>query len=265
VVNELKGFDLTTRVYAEKCNAKFGYGIPAMINFEFAYWYMSNGRPVCFRIEPPSYKMYINQIRRFYDFGYRATYSFGDKTPPGFNKGAYEAAALQTQELFRTSGKKETLAPGIDRYNGQDIVIYNPDRSPYWLPVTVREAYKLVFDYYKNCPDQTDREMSLKMLNNEYASFTEEELDSEAYSGGKGAFAQIGNDTSSPQIMKINPAYWNRSRPKSAIQFITFRLPPDKKYLGKKAEDCKVKNIPFYEIKFEAELDIYQLASLIDK
>lgn len=265
VLNELKGFDAVARIFAEHCDLKFGYGIPAMINFEFAAWFMDKGKEIAITDEPPSWKIYINRPWQINGFQYTTYYS-SSEVKAGFNKAAWDAAGKKLQELFYTTGTKETLAPGLDRYNGQDIVIYNPDRPPYWLPVTVREAYSMFFDYWKLAPDKIQSETMVKLLENEYELFTEEEKDGYAYGSGKGVLAKIGTNTSSPQVMRVNPAYWNRNLPKSAIQFITFTISENKKYLESVAAEYLKKNsISYHEAKFEAEFDVYSFVSLIDK
>jgi len=45
--------------------------------------------------------------------------------------------------MFYMPGKKETIGKGIDRYNRETVIIYNPDRPAYWLPVSIREAFRL--------------------------------------------------------------------------------------------------------------------------
>lgn len=265
ILNELKGFDAVARIFAEHCDPKFGYGIPAMINFEFAAWFMDKGKEMAMTSEPPSWKIYINRPRQINGFQY-TTYSSSSEVKTGFNKNAWEAAGKKLQELFYTTGEKETLVPGLDRYNKQDIVIYNPDRPAYWLPVTVREVYSLLFDYWKLDPDKAQSETIVKLLENEYELFTEEEKDGYAYGFGKGVMAKIGTNTSSPQVMRVNPAYWNRNLPKSAIQFITFTISENKKYLESTAAEYLKKNsISYHEAKFEAVFDVYSLVSVIDK
>jgi hypothetical protein len=108
--------------------------------------------------------------------------------------------------------------------------------------------------------------MMLQMLDAEYSTFTDEELDGHAYTLSKGALAHVGNDEDSPQIMKPNPAYWNKRLPKSAIQIMKFVLPANKTYLkNTAAEYLKLNSISYHEVRFEVSLDIYQFASLIDK
>ena len=80
----------------------------------------------------------------------------------------WENAADLVNELFFPPAKKETLEPGIDRYNNEWIVLDNPDRPSYWLPVTIREAFKLISDFWKNDPVQATSDEMLKILEKEY-------------------------------------------------------------------------------------------------
>ncbi len=42
---------------------------------------------------------------------------------------------------FTAPLRKKTVDPGIDVYNDECWVIYDPERPPYWIPVTVEEAF----------------------------------------------------------------------------------------------------------------------------
>jgi hypothetical protein len=262
VLNELKGFDAELLLFAQQCDTKFGYGIPTKLTFGFCAWFIYKGKAVCNKIEPPAWYMNFNILGNTGNQSYETK----DRKKPVTQKEKFEEAGRRLSELIHTTGKKETLAPGIDMYNGQDIVIYNPDRPPYWVPITVREVYKLTYDYWRLEPDSITRAMMLQMLDAEYSTFTNEELDGNAYTLSKGALAHVGNDEDSPQIMKPNPAYWNRNLPKSAIQIMKFILPADKKYLQNTSDErLKQNGIGYHEAKFEETLDINLFASLIDK
>lgn len=262
VLNELKGFDAELLLFAQQCDPKFGYAIPSKLTFGFCSWIMFKGKETCNKIEPPAWYMNFNILGNIGNQSYETK----DRKKPVTQKEKHDEAARRLSELIYTTGKKETLAPGIDMYNGQDVVVYNPDRPPYWLPVTVSEVYKLTYDYWRLEPDSISRTIGLQMLDAEYATFTREELDGHAYTMGKGALARVGNDDNAPQIMKPNPAYWDKSLPKSAIQIIKFVLPKDKKYLHKVSEEAlKLNGIGYHEARFEEALDIYLFASLIDK
>jgi hypothetical protein len=262
VLNELKGFDAELLLFAQQCDPKFGYGIPSRLTIGFCSWIMFKGKEVRNKIEPPAWYINFNVLGNVGSQSYESK----DRKKPVTQKEKWEEAGRRLSELVYTTGTKETLAPGIDRYNGQDIVIYNPDRPPYWLPITVREMYKLTYDYWRLEPDSIARELGLKMLDAEYSTFTEEELDGYAYSMGKGALARVGNDKDSPQIMKPNPAYWNKNLPKSTIQIIRFILPANKTYLQSTVDEyLKANSISYHEARFELTLDVFVFASLIDK
>lgn len=262
VLNEVKGFDAELLLFAQQCDPKFGYGIPSRLTFGFCAWILFKGKEVCNKIEPPAWYMNFNVLGQIGSQSYESL----NKKKAVTQKEKRDEAGRRLSELIYTTGKKETLAPGIDRYNGQDIVIYNPDRPPYWLPISVREVYKLTYDYWRLEPDSITRVMGLQMLDAEYSTFTEEELDGNAYALSKGALAHVGNDEDSPQIMKPNPAYWNRNLPRSAIQIMKFILPGNKTYLQNVSDErLKQNGIGYHEAKFEETLDISLFASLIDK
>lgn len=258
VLSECKGFDAQIILYAQQCDPKYGYGIPGNITFGFCSWFDFKGKESVSRIEPPAWYLQFNIL------GQRGGYDTGKK--PVTRKEQWEEASRKLGDLIRTMGEKETLAPGIDRYNGQDIVVYNPARPAYWLPITVREVYKLTFDYWKLNPDSISREYGLQILEAEYATFTEEELDGYAYVMGKGALAGVGNDTNAPQIFRPNPDYWDKKLPKSAIQILRFQCNANKEYLHNRVEEyLKALSTSYNEARFEEQLDVYQFDGLIDK
>lgn len=72
-----------------------------------------------------------------------------------------------------------------------------------------------------------------------------------------------------PLIVKVNPDYWNKNLPKSAIQFITLTMSMDKEYLQKEFEDCQKHqyygetcNLTRFMISYNEE-DIEKLTKLI--
>ena len=87
------------------------------ISFEFCTCFLQkDGTEGLGTIEPPEWSLYINKIHRDEDF-----------------------SASGTSDRFTVPEKKETVATGIDVYYVECYVIYNTDRQPYWLPVTVKE------------------------------------------------------------------------------------------------------------------------------
>jgi hypothetical protein len=64
-------------------------------------------------------------------------------------------------------------------------------------------------------------------------------------------------------IVKVNPAYWDKNRPKSDIQFITFRMITNKKFLEQRTNEYLEKNsISYHCARFEESMDIDFVRSL---
>jgi len=234
VLSELKGFDGRVRIYNSiACQYEGIYGVPARISFEFAAWYrLKDGREVRGLIEPPEWSIYINTIQ------------------PGWTSGF-----SRKPDLFAVSEKKETIAPGIDIYDGECFVIYNPDQPDYWLPVTVKEAFDVVFAENRKIKDQIQKDFIMKFLNEEWASIPAEDYNKPATFSGM--ISRVGTREGFPKIMKVNPAYWDKSRPKSDIQFITFRMITNRKFLEQRTKEYLEKNSISYQCaRFEESLDL---------
>ncbi|MGZ5286494.1 MAG: hypothetical protein ACXWV0_03155 [Flavisolibacter sp.] len=265
VLKELKGFMGQATLFAKDCDWQTGYGIPGQVRLEFCSFFINkSGKEVYSTIEPPSWYLYLNSIDKR-DRHIPPKPGKDEDVRQGFQYEDFKSASEKLNELFFTRDVKQTIAPGVDRY-GDEVVVYNPDRPLYWLPVTVHEAYERHFAYWKAAPDKLQADMALQFLEQEYASFTEEEKKGYAYAMGKGAFAKVGNDSTAPALVKANPDYWNRKLSKSAVQLITFILPANKKYLQQQAAEWLQNNsISYHKARFEASLDILDFSALIDK
>lgn len=100
-------------------------------------------------IEPPEWSLYMNVIQPGW--------------VGGFNR---------KPDLFTIPEKKETIAPGIDVYDGECFVLYNPDRPDYWLPVAVKEAFDVIYEWNKKNSDEVKWSYAKKMLDEEQAVFS---------------------------------------------------------------------------------------------
>ena len=241
VLSELKGFDGRARIYNSiACQYEGIYGVPARISFEFAAWYrLKDGREVRGLIEPPEWSIYINTIQ------------------PGWTSGF-----SRKPDLFAVSEKKETVEPGIDIYDGECIVVYDPTRPDYWLPVTVKEAFDVVFAENKRNKDEIQRKMILEMLDGEWANVPPTDWNKPATMSGM--ISRVGTMEGFPKIMKVNPAYWDKSKPKSDIQFITFRMVTNKKFMEQRSKEwLKANSISYHEARFEESLDFDFVKSLV--
>lgn len=269
VMSNLKGFDCDARLFVDYYNPKYGYGIPCEMRFMFCAWFLGKDKEWRWTIEPPHWDIKVNSIRPIVDAcGFDLRTSRPDRiTNPKYNEEKWEIASEKVREIFCVTKKKETLGKGIDRYGGETVIIYNADREPYWLPVTVREAFELFLGFWRLDPNQAVIDLTVKMLEEEYASFSESERDMYAFFSLKSRpLSRIGNDPDGDPIMRANPAYWNKNLPRSAIQILSFYYPSYLDFYRKEKEELLKNNQGTYHInRFVEGLDINTLAPLIDK
>jgi hypothetical protein len=241
VLNEMKGFDGRARIYTSlACQWDGLYGVPVRVSFEFAAWIkMKDGREARGMIEPPEWSIHMNNIH------------------PGWTSGF-----SRKPDLFAVPEKKETIAPGIDVYDGECFVLYNPDRPDYWLPVTVKEAFDVAYAEIKRNSDEIQWSYAKKMLDEEWAAFPQSNWNKPATMSG--VISRVGTHDGFPKIMKANPAYWDKSKPKSDIQFITFRMVTNKKFLSQRTQEyLKANSISYHCARFEESLDLEFVKSLL--
>lgn len=270
VFTNQKGFNCFAYVFAENCPNKFGYGIPCKIRFDFGDWFMDKGVAKFYKIEPPSWSIFANTLEHV--FG--PDYSLGAEKPTekpkdGFNYDKWKSVSDKLDDIVYLPGQKEELGNGIDRYSSEKIVVYNPERPSYYLPVKFRELAGLLIEYWRFHPEKMRSDMMLKMVEDEYAKIPEAERDGWAYNNTHDERCPILQITPRPgpqPVVRINPEYWNKKLPRSAIQILVFdRLTDTRRYTREKAEWLK-KNAPGYSLtRFLEALDITMFPSLIDK
>lgn len=269
VMDELKGFDLLPTYFAQNCDVKVGYGIPASIHFEFHTWsrYTKTGKEGRWDIEPPHWDIVVNDIRPFGNStDYIVNRPYKDDCKPGFDFEKWKNAVIKMREVFHTPGKKETVMPGMDVYAGDKIIFYNPARPDYWLPVTVKEMYAIWFDYYRNDPDEIASSMTMKLLEAEYAAFSDAEKNSPAYFGGVPTVSQINPYKTDQQMVRANPLYWNKQLSKGAVQLMSVVLPQDKTVIAyDKNEALKNQGGSYHQYRFMESFDCKTLLPLIEK
>jgi hypothetical protein len=247
VLSEMKGFDSQARIYNIGCDGKGNFGIPSRISFEFASWYrQKDGTPARILIEPPNWDIIINKQKPL--------------TAWPFSAGEFSG----NNEWFTVSEKKETIQPGIDLYDGEVYVLYNPDRPPYWLPVTVKEAFTKLIAHWKVLPDKVASEFMLQYIESEYATVSSEDMDKPARTGTEWPYSQIGTDPDFPPILRVNPEYWNKKLPRSSIQFLYCRIINNRPFLkSRAAESLKGNSISYSLYRFEESLDINTVQTLL--
>lgn len=266
VLKDNKGFDGYCYLNIGRFNTKFGYGLPASPCFFFETWSLRKGKEVKHTIEPPQWGFEVNMMEKFCSDGFNVSdqSNSSTRTNPDFTEEATTKATVALRELFFSPGVKKQIAPGIDRYNDY-IVIYNPERPPYWVQVTIREVYKRIMDYWKSQPDIRDKETMLANTEEQFSLFTEAEKDGFAYRGGKDIINKIGSEDNGLPVLIPNPDYWNRKLPRSAIQFMWMEIPPKEIVKSKMDNRFKRQDGYYYVSRLLYELDVTTLLPAIEK
>jgi hypothetical protein len=149
----------------------------------------------------------------------------------------------------------------IDVYGDECYVLYNPDRPPYWLPVTVKEAYDALRKTWEDHTDKVASVPMLELIDKEYAKTPESEINNPA--SGIFPLSVFNPEYEYPPLLRINPEYWDRSLPKSAIQFIYFRSVPNKEYYRKLKEERKISDSDYHLLHFQEVFDMDNIHALV--
>jgi hypothetical protein len=111
--------------------------------------------------------------------------------------------------------------------------------------------------------------MITKMMEDEYAKIPEADRDGWAYNNTYDERCPILQITPRPgpqPVVRLNPEYWNKNLPKSAIQILTFnRLTDTKRYTRDIAESLKYNSNGYNLNRFLEALDINLFTGLIEK
>lgn len=264
VLKDVKGFDALCDLGTGRCSAKYGFPVPSIIAFYLSTWSLYKGKEVQWTIEPPQWRMEVNMTDKYRDNGFNET-DFSNAynpTNPAFSEEAMSKATAEVNELFYQPGVKEVIEPGIDRYD-EIYVIHNPSRPPYWQQVTIREAYRLLLNYWKCMPDKAQSDVMVSAVQGEFNRFSEVEKDRYAYFGDPESVYRIGYVKNDTPVLRPNPEYWNRTLPRSAIQIIVLEI-PGAEVVKDRMDKCFRTGDGYYYInKLLNELDINSLLPLI--
>ncbi len=252
VLADIKGFMGRARIYDISNTLKCNYGVPARVSFEFSDYLYSKGKISYNTIEPPEWSILLNHMSGYWN---------------GFN----------TEKcMFTIPFNKKTIAPGVDVYDDVTYVIYDPSRPPYWVPVTVEEAFAVAREEAKKEKDEIAAKYLNDFVEKEWAAISPVNLKNQAYFGGgitRVSDASGFGDQKNlfPPIVKVNPEYWNKNLPKSAIQFMVLTISMDKKYLQSEYESCvkhqyygETCNLARFMVSYDEE-EIKKLTQLIGK
>jgi hypothetical protein len=265
-----KGFDLKACAYGTWDDhykmSKRNYALRASMEFNFQLFYSAGGK---WTIEPPHYEFSINSAG--FGTGYSTFNNVEDD--PSLEK-AINEAGTKMNEVFVVFPLVKSLAPGVNYYDCEartcgSLVVFNPERTPFWSPITLKELANIHLQYYKlKNKSELDR-MLYTQLEKEIAELSEEELNAPAFSGHDTHFVLKANGKGEGlQFMRFNPDYWDRSLPRSSIQFLTFyysefKSKEEKDYAAD--EHFKNNGYPTYSMLLNDQVDWEKLAALIRK
>lgn len=259
-----KGFDLNTTIFGmwddnykkRVCN----YAIRSQLVFNFELFLLENGKESKWVVEPPHWSFYINNTNaghssNFYYEGYKV-----QDDPPSLEL-PFEKATAALGDLFAVFPLEKEIAPGVHLYGDGNLVVFNPERPAFWLPVIVKEVMDMKLTYYSIRPQ--DKEILYAYLKKAYDEMTTEELNAPAYYGSEDGIVQVNGKKEGLQIMKFNKDYWDRSLPSSAIQFICMYYSPNNEEWMQ--EYMKNNGHPDYAQLVRNVIPLNELAGLIQK
>lgn len=205
------------------------YGLSANLDFSFQL-FNTNGST--WKSELPQASTYSFTINRLQGSGswigpIGQFDNFNDnKHDPRLEK-AINDAASRMDEMMVVLPFAQEMSEGIHLYKnaseGHHIVLFNPTRPAYLIPVSLKELAQSYLNYYSLFQTLEIDQMLLNELKKEIASFSQEELNSPAYIGHHSNIVfRYSSDNRNLPIMKLNPDYWDKTLPPSAIQLMVF-------------------------------------------
>ncbi len=255
-----KGFDLNAWAYGKWDDnyklKKSSYSLRAEIDFGFQLFYSKGGKWI---IEPPHYSFDINDTETGHGTNFGGYEGWAQVDDPKLEQ-ALNDATLKISEYFCVFEPEKEIAPGIRLYKDGSLVVFNPDRPDYWIPVTVKEVMQAKMNYWKIKPG--DKEV-YNYFETAYNKMSEDELNSPAYNSSEDAIIDVGAKPEGLQIMRFNPEYWNRNLPRSAIQYITMYA--QKTTEAELEESFRNNGHPKYPLILPNSFDKEKLTSLIQK
>lgn len=165
--------------------------------------------------------------------------------------------------VFESLVPYKTFGPGVTAYTNGTVILSNPDK-PYWIPLTIREYFALELNFYEEQAVKDGNTFVLDYVKKDYAAFTPQELDMTAYVGAQTNSSMI-LATSRPTDrtwMKLNPDYFDKSLPRSAVQLITIHTLQDALLPG---QPQAYENTDYgFHFQYTRQLDFKDMSRLLD-
>ena len=143
------------------------YGLRSEMVFAFQLFLSDLSRGGKWMVEPPEYTFYINNTETGHGTNPNYKYfsvseydPFGVKNFSPAQEKAINEAVVKLNGIFAVFPFAKEMAPGVHIYKESadgyfhHIIVYNPERPPYWLPVTLRELANFYLEYYTSQKDE---------------------------------------------------------------------------------------------------------------
>jgi len=262
----------------------FGYQGEFHIHFQLFFINSETGEEDVWENYCPNIGIGINNPIRDISNQYDET-GFQSGDPSQF-KQPLEKALENLRRYYNASPVDKEVAPGVRMYANGHILVFNPARPEYWIPVTVKEVMEAKLAYYKVkkeideiknskalqewaklgfVPGNMVRVSVYDMIKKEYDSFTPEELNSQAYyKGGDESVSGISARDEGWPVMRFNPECWDRTLSPSAVQFVSMSYKTRSEY---ELEDFPKNNNDAYDYVglFVNAMPVERMGELIKK
>ncbi|MBA4407963.1 MAG: hypothetical protein Q8S54_11600 [Bacteroidota bacterium] len=262
MLRAIKGFDflleLENSCYSESHQRPCDYCSQGALYFNFQIFYIESGKELKWKIEPPHWTLRVNSAWTGHGTNFGGLDGYRAQVDDPKMENALDKAIAKISEFFCVFEIEKEIAPGIRLYKYGNLVVFNEERPDYWIPVTVKEVMDAKMSYWKIKPDD---KIVYDHFVNEYQKFTPDELNSLAYEGSDDAIIKVNAKKDGLQIMRFNPEYWNRSLPKSSIQFMTMYYHVEDRM--ETAEFIRDNGHPDYTGMFMEGMDVTRLAGFI--
>lgn len=257
VIEHPTGFDALvdlTGLYFDEKPKNEDFGKRSCIGVSFNHFYLDKG-VACRATGNTAHMTEIFINNPIYYIGTRFDeVGFQTDDPPQL-KQPLEKALENLKRYFTTYPIIKEIAPGVRLYAPGPgtwfkgaLLVFNPDSPEIWIPVTVKEIMEARLEYYK-VKKEIDRVIQEKMLatwakmnftpdpgqvpattvydeiKKEYENFTDEELNSPAFSGSGEQYGVSGINARGDgvAVVRFNQECWDRSLPVTAVQFMTLQ------------------------------------------
>lgn len=234
------------------------FGIVGELVIEFRGWYKFQGKEVRQNIEPPACRVMINDARSTVSLEYL------NYRPDGYIE-EVDRIASALNDFFSLPRKVKDLAAGVSLYDN-DIIVIATEKKPFWIPVTLKEYYTLSLRYYEllSIKDPGNK-IVYDIFKKDHEALSPEQLKGPAFRNiNPDIISEVSAVPNAMPLMKFNPDYFNRNRPRTDVQLITIAN-SSASLLSKDESEISPKDLTHLRLyQFMHAVDTTKLKGLLD-